>query len=327
MSQSFLPVVSAKEDGTRVHVRKKGAWSPLRYTLHRARPADLSLSTEDHVSIRADRPVQVIQYVLTHFIQDTGCDGGPACTGAATAALNTSALVLSVPPLHGKQQQYLFSTPTAAGRQSVVNLVIATPLRDGVLLNGSDLVTYINASRAAGTTQPVWRVLNSDVTSDAASQTAGNLSTTRFWLPPGLHLITHSNASALDSGHVLFSATSVPHSSGTSRPDTPKEPRPNDTKLKGKIPNNVPEATVEKAKVDDEINNALLTKTGSDASGSHQGDEISPSVIAVLISLCSAVLFVIICIVGFVFAEFAFHNGEKSLFRLSRVAPYEPIED
>ena len=49
-----------------------------------------------------------------------------------------------------REHQYLFSSGNACGKQNV-NLVITTPLRDSVLLNGMDLLSYINNSNSIST--------------------------------------------------------------------------------------------------------------------------------------------------------------------------------
>ncbi len=263
----------------------------------RSNETRLNITKEDYISIEADKPVFVLQYVVTHLIQGNCAEdcGVP--------------VVLTVPPMQRKEHQLVFSTSSAAEKHNV-NLVIATPLRDGILLNGSDLLSFINSSISVSDKSPAWNnILSED-----------SYSAIQFSAPPGLHRITHNSSKA------YIAATSVPNfQDTTNKVSSDAQELTSDKNSQFPKQNTaVPTVTFEKAKSHDEINNAYLDKTETDSSSS---EEISPSVIAVLISLCSAVLFVIICIAGFVFAEFAFHNGERSLFPLSRVAPYEPIED
>ena len=303
--------VAARHDNTVVKVRKKSHTQPEIYQLAGSQAKEIHASREDFISIDADKPVSVLQYLVTHVAQ-----------GNCNAECGSS--LLFVPPMEQREHQYLFSSgDTAAGKQTV-NLVIATPIREGVKLNGMDLLSYINTTYPISTPTPSWSTIEKSNASYSAIQ---------FLVEEGLYKITHNSSKA------EFSATLTDHhpsaviprdSKGLSTASLSFETTTSDAKSFNIIQDKyfsgygaIPTAKVEKSKSNDEINNAYLaeseTKTGEEK-------KISHSAIAMIVTLCTAVLLVIICIVGFIFAEFAFHNGERSLFQSARVSPYEPIE-
>ena len=212
-----------------------------------------------------------------------------------------------------------------------MNLIVATSLRNGLLINGTDLSNYINSSNiilhppsAAGAAPPTWNIIDQNQNSTNNNQNKNSLSSIQFPVNGGLHRISHNSSS-----NALFTVTSVPHSNDAQKLQLPETVALNQSFAAAKENNNniVPTAQVEKAKTKDEINNAFLSGAQSRTQNKQLPADIPHSLIAVIISVIVAVVFVIICIVGFVFVEFAFHNGERSLFKSSRVGPYEEIKD
>ncbi len=268
---------------------------------------------DNYVSIDATKPVAVLQYLVTHVLQGDCASGGGG--GGETPSGRCHPSLLVVPPMEQREHQYLFSTGDAASGKQNVNLVIATPLKDGVLLDGGDLMSYINhAGRGDSLSAPTWK--NIDNPSNVS------YSAIRFLLDKGLHKITHNSAKA------EFSATAFGHPSSVADSHSPSQSlfqpaNTNDSEdASWAAQNNTSSGIqVEESQARDEINDEYLSD-----SSPWQTKGSSSSVIAVVITLFSAVLFVAICIAGFVLKEYAFHNGEKSIFRSAKVSPYEPID-
>ena len=303
----------AKEDKTSVRVRQKK--SRVVYQLDESQHAQVNVTKEDYISIETDKPVFVQQYVVTHVTQGDDDCGGNDC----------GSFLLTVPPLqHRNQQCYVvFNTANSATRKHNVNLIVATSLRKGLLINGTDFFSYINSSNiilhptsAAAAASPTWDIIEQNQNS--------SLSSIQFLVNGGLHRISHNSSS-----NALFTVTSVPHSNDAPKLQLPETVALNQSFAAAKENNSniVPTAQVEKAKTKDEINNAFLSGAQRRTQSKQLTADIPHLLIAVIISVIIAVVFVIICIVGFVFVEFAFHNGKRSLFKRSRVAPYEEIKD
>ena len=284
--------------------------SQVVYQLDESQHAQVNVTKGDYISIETDKPVLVQQYVVTHVTQG---DCGNQC----------GSFLLTVPPIQQRKQQYVFSTVNSATGKHNVNLIVATSLRNGLLINGTDLLDYINTSNLIhSAADPSWNIIDQNQNSN--SNNKNSLSSIQFPVNAGLHRISHNSSS-----DVLFTVTSVPHSN---EPEDVSKLQVSDTAAlnwslaTAKVNNIVPTAQVEKAKTKDGINNAFLSETQSKTS-KQQTTNIPHSVMALIISVIVAVVFVIICIVGFVFVEFAFHNGERSLFKCARIAPYEEVKD
>ena len=290
--------ISAQQNATKVKVKKK--LENMEYNLNKSRHAQVNVSKQDYISIEADKPVLVLQYLVTHVIQgDCGVDCGSS--------------MLMVPPMEQGNHQYLFSTTNSAGKQNV-NLVITSSLRDGLLLDGKDILSFVNLSSAEPI--PNWTVID--------SHSNVNYSAIQVSLNPGLHNLSHPSSNG------LFAATSNGHPLGMKLLDLPSL---SDSVRYQTVTESVhiaqegkslhdskalPTAKVEHSKSHDEINKAFLPPPQDIIS---QG--LSPAVIAVIISLSTAVFFVIACIVGFIVVEFTCHNGEQSFILSPKVAPYE----
>ena len=306
-----------------VSVKKKQSSSVEVHRLNASQHKQINVSREDYFSVDADKPVSVVQYLVTHLVQGD-------CVGHGTCGVSSSTL-LFVPPMEQREHQYLFSGDDSAGKQNV-NLVIASPLREGLILNGMDLFSYIhNTSNSIySNSPPTWVDIDTNHNNNSRNSNVSSYSAIQFLIEGGLHKLTHNSTKAefsatLSRNHhpsAVISQQSVTSSFDTVTTD--KGVGYIQDKLfsgNGAIP--PPTAKVEKSNTKDEINNAYLAK--SEAVKKEQ-QPISHSVIAMVVTLCTAVMLVIICIVGFVFVEFACHNGEKSLFKSARVSPYEPIE-
>ena len=166
-----------------MYIKKKSQL--VAYQLDETQRTQVKVTKGDYVSIEADKPVFVLQYVVTQITQ-----------GNCAASECGSSYVLMVPPMQQRKHQYLFSTANALGKHNV-NLVIATPLRNGVLIKGTDLLSYINSSNINPT--PIWNVVDNN------SNKNGYLAI-QFLVNEGLHNISHNSSNA------LFTVTSVPHS-------------------------------------------------------------------------------------------------------------------
>ena len=311
----------AKEDKTSVRVRQKK--SRVVYQLDESQHAQVNVTKEDYISIETDKPVFVQQYVVTHVTQGDDDCGGNGC----------GSFLLTVPPMQHRKQQYyvVFNTANSATGKHIVNLIVATSLRNGLLINGTDLSNYINSSNiifyppsAAAAAPPTWNIIDQNQNSTNSNQNKISLSSIQFPVNGGLHRISHNSSS-----NAFFTVTSVPHSpKDVSKFQLPETVALNQSFAAAKENINiVPTAQVEKAKTKDEINNAFLSGAQSRTQSKQLTADIPHSPIAVIISVIIAVVFVIICIVGFVFVEFAFHNGERSLIKRTRVGPYEEIKD
>ena len=307
----------AKEDKTSVRVRQKK--SRVVYQLDESQHAQVNVTKEDYISIETDKPVFVQQYVVTHVTQgDDDCDGN-----------GCGSFLLTVPPMQQRKQQYyvVFNTANSATGKHNVNLIVATSLRNGLLINGTDLSNYINSSNiilhppsAAGAAPPTWNIIDQNQNSTNNNQNI-SLSSIQFPVDEGLHRISHNSSS-----NALFTVTSVPHLNDAQK-DISKWKTVSLAAAAKENNNIVPTAQVEKTNTRNEINNAVLSGAQSRTQNKQLPADIPHSLMAVIISVIVAVVFVIICIVGFVFVEFAFHNGERSLFKSSRVGPYEEIKD
>ena len=317
----FCLLITAQDNNTVVSIKKKKSSSIKVHRLNASQHKQINVSREDYFSVDADKPVSVVQYLVTHVVQGD-------CVGHGTCGPSSSSL-LFVHPMEQREHQYLFSGGDIAGKQNV-NLVIATPLREGVILNGMDLFSYIhNTSNSIySNSPPTW--VDIETNNNNSNSNVSSYSAIQFLIEGGLHKLTHNSTKAefsatLNRHHhpsAIISQQSVTSSFETVTTD--KNVGSNQDKIfsgNGAIP--PPTAKVEKSNTKDEINNAYLAKSET---VKKEQQPISYSVIAMIVTLCTAVMLVIICIVGFVFVEFACHNGEKSLFKSARVAPYEPIE-
>ena len=335
----FWFLISAQHNNTVVNVKTKKANNTEVHRLNASQHKQINVSREEYFSVDADKPVSVVQYLVTHVVQGecvAGGDGGGGAgvLGGACGSSSSSSL-LFVPPMEQREHQYLFSSGGAsggtAGKQKV-NLVIATPLREGVILNGMDLFRYIHntSNPIYSNSPPTWIDIDGNI-NNSHNSNVSNYSAIQFLVEEGLHKLTHNSTKAEFSATLNNHHPSaiIPQQSATASSfvtsTTDKSVGYIQDKMfsgNGAIP--PPTAKVEKSNTKDEINNAYLAKSSQTVE--KEKEPISHSVIAMIVTLCTAVLLVIICIVGFVFAEFAFHNGEKSLFKGARVAPYEPIE-
>ena len=338
----FSLLIPAQHNNTAVTVKKKKSDITEVHRLNASQHKQINVSPEDYFSVDADKPVSVVQYLVTHVVQGdcVGHGGGGTCSSSSSSSL------LFVPPMEQREHQYLFSAGgggIAGGGKQNVNLVIATPLREGVILNGVDLFSYIHntSNPAYSNSLPSWIDIDNNSNNNGSSSNSNvssSYSAIQFLIEEGLHKLTHNSTKAefsatLNRHHDQSQSAIISSHSTTSSASFVETGDAADKVVgyiqdqilsgNGAIPPN-PTAKVEKSNTKDEINNAYLAK--SQTVKKEEEEPISHSVIAMIVTLCTAVLLVIICIGGFVFAEFAFHNGEKSLFKSARVAPYEPIE-
>ena len=337
----FWFLISAQHNNTVVNVKTKKSNYTEVHRLNANQHKQINVSREEYFSVDADKPVSVVQYLVTHVVQgDCVADGGGGGGGAGVlegaCGSSSSSSLLFVPPMETREHQYLFSSGGSgggtAGKQKV-NLVIATPLREGVILNGMDLFSYIHntSNPIYSNSPPTWIDIDDNI-NNSHNSNVSSYSAIKFLVEEGLHKLTHNSTKAefsatLNNHHpsAIIPQQSATSSSSFVTGTTDKTVGYIQDKMfsgNGAIP--PPKAKVEKSNTKDEINNAYLEKSSQNVK--KEKEPISHSVIAMIVTLCTAVLLVIICIVGFVFAEFAFHNGEKSLFKSARVAPYEPIE-
>ena len=336
----FWFLIAAQHNNTVVNVKTKKSNNTEVHRLNASQHKQINVSREEYFSVDADKPVSVVQYLVTHVVQgdcvaDSGGGGGGAGLLEGACGSSSSSSLLFVPPMETREHQYLFSSGGSsggtAGKQKV-NLIIATPLREGVILNGMDLFSYIHntSNPIYSNSPPTWIDIDDNI-NNSHNSNVSSYSAIQFLVEEGLHKLTHNSTKAKFSATLNNHHPSaiIPQQSATASSFVTGT---NDKRVgyiqdkifsgNGAIP--PPTAKVEKSNIKDEINNAYLGKSSQTVK--KEKEPISHSVIAMIVTLCTAVLLVIICIVGFVFAEFAFHNGEKSLFKSARVAPYEPIE-
>ena len=268
----------AKHNETRVNIQQK--FIIKSYDLNESEHVQVNVGKGDYISIEADNSVLVLQYVVPNVIPEKDCK------------INCGSFMLLVPPMEQQEDQYLFSTLNAAGKQNV-NLVITSNLTDGVLLDGQDILDSANISDSG--VLPNWTLI------DTSSNV--NYSAIQFSVDGGLHNLSHH------SSYALFVATSYGYPLGMrlqilqlnnslNRNDifiTENPERSNEL-------DNLQEKYQEKEKDEDK--------------------RLKSSTIAVIVSLCSGVFFVIVCIVGFVIAEFVCNSKEPSLFSRGKVAPF-----
>ena len=255
----------------------------------------------DYISIRADKPVMVLQYVVPSGAQDTDCYHSNNNNNNSS---DCASFMLMVPPMEQQENQYLFSTLNTTEKQNV-NLVISSNLTDGVLLDGEPILGCANATeddRAGGGDSaggPIWTTI------DAHAEV--NYSAIQFSVDGGLHNLSH------ESPQVLFSATSYGYPLGMKLLDLPVV-----GVAGGGGYQYVPAGKVSGGSPGEEEEYLSRRYRGNSAGG----DGLSSSVIAVIVSLCSGVFFVIVCIVGFVIAEFFCNGKEPSIFSRAKIAPF-----
>ena len=249
------------------------------YRLHESQHIEVNVAKGDYISIEADKPVLVLQYVVPNVIQ-----GGKNCYNSC------GSFMLMVPPMEQQEHQYLFSTLNVTWKQNV-NLVISSNLTDGVLLDGEAILNYINVTNYEKV--PSWTVI------DTHSEV--NYSAIQFSVDGGLHNLSHHYPDALfaatsSDGHALGMRLHIldVHKTSTSKTSY--------------------ETTGDNPDEEDDLIKKYQHKSRD------QG--LSHSVIAVIVSLCSGIFFVIVCIVGFIIAEFFCNGKEPSIFTRAKIAPF-----
>ena len=200
-----------------------------------------------------------------------------------------------------RENHYLFSTLNAAGKQSV-NLVITSSERDGVLLDGEAILSAANKSSSEAVPSLNWTVI--DTGSDV------NYSAIQFSVDGGVHNLSHHYANA------LFAATSYGYPLGMRLLDLPSVA----DAVTYEIHTQNGTVTLYNGSVDLDGPPESNKKFPHKNYDNNSDEGISASVIAVIVSLCSGVFFVIACIVGFIVAEFLC-NRENSPFSSSKVTP------
>ena len=134
--------------------------------------------------------------------------------------------LLTVPPMQQRKQQYyvVFNTANSASGKHNVNLIVATSLRNGLLINGTDLSNYINSSNiilhppsAPGAAPPTWNIIDQNQNSTNNNESKNSLSSIQFPVNGGLHRISHNSSS-----NALFTVTSVPHSNDAQKLQLPE---------------------------------------------------------------------------------------------------------
>ncbi len=248
---------------------------------------DIDVKCDNYVYIEASEPVLVLHY----FLLDS----------SETTHNHKDVFMLNVPALEQRNDQYIFLTDRE-GEKSNGNVIITTTSTDGLLLDGH----LVNLSSN-------WISIEGTQANYSAIQLAVN---------KGLHNITHVSSNALfmvmsytcpydlQQLHLTSDTQPMPpYKTQTTKPDE-------DSKKKDKnIVNDVIPKTAAHASVKHNyVDAAVRSKTNSD-------DEfMSPTVIAVIVSLSAALLAVVLFISGFLVAEFGCRRHDS--FRNSKVTPY-----
>ena len=281
--------ISASQNETGVKVKKRGGCE--QFNLSESEHAEVNVSHNDFINIEASKPVMVLQYLITQI---------------SPSRSRADSFMLLVPPMEQREHQYVFSTVDTMGRQNV-NLVISAAMRNGLLLDGELIV---NASSHLILIEGFH----------------ANYSAVRLSVNGGRHNLSHYSQGALFAamsyGYPLgmrmqdlaaleeSQKSSTPHRRATSTLSVQKPLKTTPAPATVKIITN--KAAVNR---DKGINEAMAqpnSYTSADQS-------ISPTVIAVIVSLSAAVFFVIVCIVGFLVAEFVCRR--EGGFRTAKVAP------
>ena len=175
---------SAKEDKTSVNVWQKK--SRIVYQLDESQHAQVNVTKEDYIYIEMDKPVFVQQYVITHVTQGDDCSRN-----------SCGSFLLMVPPMQQRKQQYyvVFNTANSATGKHIMNIIVATSLRNGLLINGTDLSNYINSSNIilylpseAVAAAPTWNIIDQNQNSTNSNQNKISLSSIQFPVNGGLHM-------------------------------------------------------------------------------------------------------------------------------------------
>lgn len=282
-------MLAAKHNDTRLNIKQK--FSNETHRLSGNQHLEVNVSRGDYISVEADKPVMVIQYLVPDCKLHKSC----------------GTFMLMVPPMEQRESQYLFSVLTSTGKQSV-NLVITSVLREGLILDGKDLLANASGGSANEEASLNWTVID---TSTDVSYSAIQLS-----VDPGLHNLSHLNASA------LFAAMSYGYPLGMRLLELPvvdtvqyRISTHNGSELVLNYTLGDPDGDTPPRDLRDPYFKEKYENTESGG--------ISSSLIAVVISLCSGVLLVIVCIVGFVLAELVCNGKEPNLFTRPKVAPLD----
>ena len=284
---TYVSIFAAKHNDTEVNITKR--FSKDSYHLDESQHKEFNVEKGDYISIEADKPVLVLQYVVPNVIQGGG-GGGEDCHHNSCGSF-----MLMVPPMEQQEHQYLFSTLNVTWKQNV-NLVISSNLTEGVLLDGEAILNSGNVTDYKEL--PSWTVI------DTHSEI--NYSAIQFSVDGGLHNLSHHYPDA------VFAATS------------------SDGHALGMLQKILYEVHVEYS-----TNNNGTYQLNSENADSDEEDYLkkkyqhrprdeglSHSVIAVIVSLCSGIFFVIVCIVGFIIAEFFCNGKEPSIFTRAKITPF-----
>lgn len=283
----YFNLFAACNNETSVEVRSKLTTSTFR--LSESQHAEFNLTGEDFISIEANKPVLVLQFLtVEEQNNNTHCDS----------------FMLLVPPMEQREGQYIFSTVEIDGPQTV-NLVITSSMREGLLLDGEPIFN----------TSSHWISIES----------SANYSAIQLAVNGGFHNLSHYSADA------LFAAMCYGYPLGMGLKDLPStsfESNSSDT-----VPSHHPESTdfiTEKMEYITTTHVPIIHyEVHEDSKGSpveiHQhyihprSRGVSHTMIAVIVSLCSAIFFVIACILGFLVAECVCRRDET--FRSAKVVP------
>lgn len=267
----------------------------------------MNISADDYITIEANKPVFVLQYL-------------PA--DVSTSSHPPQSFMLTVPPSERSQKQYLFSIVSST--QQTVTVVVNSTHRDSVLLDGQHITLTLN------TTSVSW------VSIEGAS---ADYSAIQLPVHSGVHNLTHAQYTP----DTVFTAISPSNHLGMRLKNKPppyviSHDTGNDVSHQGenivisdtddktviKQANNAGGSDVDTkstdyrvkivAKEDQEVN---FHETDSYSDNNGQG--LSSTVIAVIVSLATAVFFVVACIVGFLAAEFV---CRRENFPSAKVSPY-----
>ena len=301
-SYSFSILADTDKTSVLVHKRK----SRSSYFLSAGDHADVVVSKRDFIAITSNFPILVIQYTTLR-------------NGYAT---NQNYYMTTVPPLERCSRDHLYPAfRYQADPGSSLYVIIPTSQKDGVLFNNKSLSEQSNTfpTKSTEIIVPGYNFTAIRVTVhhpgvyhiSHSSDTDVCMCVTARGFPVDMNmgdiildkkLFTEPSASPLPWPKVLSSSSSPAHYD-VLPPVSAHQDQP---------------VVINKAAIS---NNLQTRHTWQTQQSNHLGEGFNATVIAVIVSLATAVFFVVACIVGFVVAEFA--CGRESIFSGAKVSPIE----
>ena len=245
--------------------------------------AVLNDTDRDFISITSNQPVSVLQYYCSVKLnqQSLNQSRSESSDSSTTHTSSCDPYLVTIPPLEQQKDEYVFSTPSDDNTTHAITVVINSTTAEGLLIDNQPHSDYQD---------------NSSLFSVSIDGYDTNFTAMRLYIRPGYHNISHTEKGT------PFSAISHAAPLGMRLGDLTGSADVFPVYNLGPSPSSTTEQSQE---------------NGVDVSSDNEDSEGLPAnVIAIIVTLTSAIFFVVVCILGFVLAETVCRRGN------GKVAPY-----